>query len=139
MGQMKALYYERAMQALEASAEQALEAEHTADGDWIELPVTPVSTVLLRLHNVLMAKGDDYSPADDPLRTLRQGSEALGLDAATGIALRLSDKMARLQNITRKGRASVSTETVYDTALDIAGYAVLLCALIDSERNEEDE
>lgn len=109
------------------------EATKHPTNDVIELPFSPISMVLMRLHNILRRKSADYAPEDDPLRTLCQGSTALGLDAATGIVLRLSDKMARLQNITRKGRASVNTETVYDTALDIAGYAVLLCTLVDGE------
>ena len=39
--------------------------------------------------------------------------------------LRLSDKMERLENIYEKGEIQVKDETVYDTLIDLANYAVM--------------
>ena len=39
--------------------------------------------------------------------------------------LRLSDKMERLENIYEKGEIQVKDESVYDTLIDLANYAVM--------------
>ena len=39
--------------------------------------------------------------------------------------LRLSDKMERLENIYEKGDIQVKDESVYDTLIDLANYAVM--------------
>ena len=39
--------------------------------------------------------------------------------------LRLSDKMERLENIYEKGEIQVKDESIYDTLIDLANYAVM--------------
>ena len=65
-------------------------------------------------------KSNDYASADDPFRNFRAFEEF-------GILVRLSDKFSRLRTALydRKDMA-VSDETVEDTILDLATYAVLL-------------
>jgi hypothetical protein len=65
-------------------------------------------------------KNNDYASDDDPFRNFRAFEEL-------GILVRLSDKFSRLRTALydRKDMA-VSDETVEDTILDLATYAVLL-------------
>jgi hypothetical protein len=50
-----------------------------------------------------------------------------------GVMIRLYDKIARLENLLKKG-AIPNFENLRDTAVDIAGYGVLLVIEIDRER-----
>ena len=65
-------------------------------------------------------KNNDYASDDDPFRNFKAFEEL-------GILVRMNDKFARLRNALydRKDMA-VSSETVEDTILDLATYAVLL-------------
>ena len=65
-------------------------------------------------------KNNDYASSSDPFANFKEFGEL-------GILVRLSDKFARLRNALhdRKDMA-VSDETVEDTVLDLATYAVLL-------------
>ena len=65
-------------------------------------------------------KSNDYASDEDPFRNFRTFGEL-------GILVRMSDKFARLKTALydRKDMA-VSSETIEDTILDLATYAVLL-------------
>ena len=49
--------------------------------------------------------------------------------------LRLSDKMERLENIYEKGEIQVKDESVEDTLLDLANYAVMTIVELKNEKN----
>jgi hypothetical protein len=70
-------------------------------------------------------KNADYSKDEDPLSNFRI-IENIGIPAWIGIVVRLSDKLSRIMQLTRKaleGReAAVKDETVKDTLIDLANY-----------------
>ena len=45
--------------------------------------------------------------------------------ASKGCIVRLSDKMARIMNVARDDEISVSSETITDTLMDLAVYAII--------------
>lgn len=49
--------------------------------------------------------------------------------------LRLTDKMERLENIYEKGEIQVKDESVEDTLLDLANYAVMTIVELKNEKN----
>ena len=65
----------------------------------------------------MSAKSQDYAEADDPFRNLRQHGRL-------GIAIRLYDKICRLDTLSRR-EAAVADESARDTVLDVINYAVL--------------
>lgn len=88
---------------------------------------------LIRFHEVVCAqarellgpKNHDYAgyaaqgEEVDTFQNLRRHGEY-------GICVRLSDKLARLENQARGGKLLVTSETVEDTCLDLINYAVFL-------------
>ena len=78
-------------------------------------------------------KSQDYGSASDPLANIRNGAEFVGIEPWRAAMVRLSDKVTRLQTYCRTG--SLEYETVEDTLLDLASYA-LLTLLIHREGND---
>jgi hypothetical protein len=67
-------------------------------------------------------KSNDYASENDPFRNFRAFEEL-------GILVRMSDKFARLRTaLYDRKEMAVDDETVEDTILDLATYAVLLLA-----------
>lgn len=76
---------------------------------------------------LIASKNDDYAGDGDPFANFRM-AEKMGLTTEQGIMLRLLDKVARLANIQKKGSASVTSESIDDTLLDLANYTAILYA-----------
>ena len=67
-------------------------------------------------------KSNDYASEDDPFRNFRAFEEL-------GILVRMNDKFARLRTaLYDRKEMAVDDETIEDTILDLATYAVLLLA-----------
>lgn len=92
-----------------------------------------------KLVNTVSRKNADYAGTDDPfanfmlVETVTKGR----ISAEDGIIVRMTDKLARLANLTT-AEAQVEDESFLDTAYDAAAYAVIL-ALIRRSRTEPDE
>lgn len=78
------------------------------------------------------AKNRDYARKADPFSNFR-ACEAAGISATDGVLTRMSDKWERLVNLIRKEREGetfgVFDESIEDTLLDLANYAVILACL----------
>jgi hypothetical protein len=85
-----------------------------------------------KLHDM---KSSDYSKDADPFSNFRL-AENIGIPAWISIVIRLTDKLSRIMQLTRKtleGReASVKSETIKDTLLDTSIYS-LLCIMLYEE------
>ena len=57
-------------------------------------------------------------------------------DVKTGILVRMTDKFARLINLTKK-EANVQGETIIDTLQDLQNYAAILAAYLEYEDEKE--
>jgi hypothetical protein len=58
----------------------------------------------------------------------------MGIPAWKGCLIRLSDKLSRLMNIARTGEIAVSDETVVDTLMDLAVYAIATRILYENSK-----
>lgn len=84
---------------------------------------------------VLRDKNEDYAGAGDAFKNFR-ACERHGVALGMGIVVRMEDKMARLGNLLQKEPAVVG-ESLLDTALDLANYAVLLAIWWEYERSKQ--
>ena len=81
------------------------------------------------------SKNKDYGTINlvgefDPLGNLKACTR-LGLSPVVGVAVRLVDKMARLESFRRRGE--LTNESVDDTLRDMAVYSILAIVLLESE------
>jgi hypothetical protein len=58
----------------------------------------------------------------------------MGIPAWKGSLIRLIDKMSRIMNIARTGEISVSDETITDTLMDLAVYAIVTRILYENSK-----
>ena len=71
-------------------------------------------------------KNHDYA-GDDPLSNLR----TFGF---YGVVVRISDKFHRLKNFAKQDKLKVKDESIRDTLIDMANYALLAIILYDEEK-----
>lgn len=82
------------------------------------------------------AKGADYGTDKDPFANLRR-CEQSGIPAWKGItAMRIADKMSRIETYNRKGE--LANESFEDALLDMANYAMLALALYREAKGKSD-
>jgi len=73
-----------------------------------------------KMLEITTKKNNDYGGTSDPFKNFRAFEEL-------GILVRMSDKFARLKTaLVEKREFEVKDETIEDTALDLANYALLL-------------
>jgi hypothetical protein len=78
-------------------------------------------------------KNADYAGAADPFANFRVCA-SLGIPVEVGLIVRMSDKMARIANLTKPGVvAQVVDESVLDTLSDLANYAMILRMWLESQ------
>ena len=76
-------------------------------------------------------KAHDYAKDEDPLSNLKE-CEKMGIPAWVGVLIRISDKISRLQQLTRK-KPKVK-ESIEDNFLDIAVYSLLAIILYEQRK-----
>ena len=90
-----------------------------------------------RFHELLEAAGKmhdskqaDYGRGDDPFANVR-ASVDFGVPSWVGCMIRANDKMRRLQTMAVKG--SLANESVLDSFMDLAVYALIGYVLYEQE------
>ena len=79
---------------------------------------------------ITTAKNNDYAGFGDPFANFREFG-------TFGFLVRMSDKWKRIKNLVGDGREpSVKDESVEDTLLDLATYALLLLCWLRNEKEE---
>jgi len=102
------------------------EAKYSTNPEFDEL--------LRKMGQIHDAKRADYAN-NDPLGNFRE-AERVGVTVLQGIMVRLGDKYTRACNLVRQhGERAVKDETLEDTLLDLANYALL--ALLAYRREKE--
>lgn len=91
---------------------------------------------LEELSEVHDSKNEDYATIEDPFLNLRS-SEDYGIPAWVGTQIRHDDKTRRIQEFVKKGR--LNNESVRDSLVDQANYAILALALYDQAFVSGDE
>jgi hypothetical protein len=89
------------------------------------------SEVIKKMKSIMGNKSHDYSEDKDILSNFKMTDVLFGVPAYTGVLIRMSDKVSRIQNITAKGSNKVKDESMQDTLLDLANYSLLfyLCVI----------
>lgn len=82
--------------------------------------------------DIAIAKNEGYAGNDDPMANFKD-SVRLGVPVPIGIAIRLSDKWARLCRQLLPGDHDVMDESIADTILDSIDYLAILLYALESE------
>lgn len=93
-------------------------------------PNDPFEYQLIEMAKLQRQKGQDYGTGEDPNANLR-AVEGFGLAPWVGCAIRMNDKMFRIQSSVRNGH--LANEAVEDSLLDIAVYAIKALCFIKEE------
>ena len=56
-----------------------------------------------------------------------------------GVLVRMGDKIARLQSISKKSVSLVNSESLRDTLMDLHNYSAMAIMLLDEDENENEE
>lgn len=95
--------------------------------------------VLDKLEALHRQKQNDYGTNVDPYANVR-ASEAFGLPAWIGVAIRMQDKMKRLQTASTQhiqtGEVHLSNETLEDTFMDLAVYGIIGLIMLGKDVTE---
>lgn len=84
----------------------------------------------------MQKKNQDYTGAkdtQDPFANFR-AVEVFGIETEKGFITRMTDKMARIGSFVKRGELAVKDESVKDTLLDLANYAMLFAAYLESTK-----
>lgn len=85
---------------------------------------------------VTAAKNTDYSgEGSDAFKNFR-GAESVGVPAAVGAFIRLTDKVARMARLL-VAPAQVTSESFRDTVVDLVNYSVIVAALQEERTTKE--
>ena len=85
---------------------------------------------MIRLHD---RKQKDYGSKKDPFKNVRS-SESFGVPGWLGAVIRANDKMTRLKTFALTG--SLANESVEDSLIDLANYAVIALVLYREEKQD---
>jgi hypothetical protein len=93
---------------------------------------------LEKMKAITAAKNADYTgTGTDPFANFSR-VEAMGIcSTEQGFLTRMLDKVSRIGSFVQKGTLAVKDESVEDTLLDLANYAILMAGYIKSKKAEE--
>lgn len=80
--------------------------------------------LLEKMAEIHDQKNQDYATVKDPLANFKE-SLRMGIPVDRAILIRISDKFSRMCNLIQKDKSAVKDESIEDTALDMANYALL--------------
>lgn len=91
--------------------------------------------LLAEMADIHKRKNAGYSGADQPDRWANfRHAEGFGVSALVGCLIRLSDKYIRVQNLVRQPANEQVGESVRDTLVDLASYALIAVCLLEEEQ-----
>ena len=83
------------------------------------------------------AKRHDYASVEDVFANFRT-CEMAGIPAWKGCCVRIGDKFSRIMGFAKKEKLKVKDESIKDTLVDMANYALIALILYEEENNEEE-
>ena len=99
----------------------------------------PGSTAFLEAVEEVRAlhikKSQDYGAPTDPLANIRGGAELVGIEPWRSCLVRVADKIQRLRTYCQTG--ALANESVEDTFMDLACYALIALVLFREEAHGE--
>lgn len=82
------------------------------------------------------AKRHDYASTEDVFANFRTCEQA-GIPAWKGCCVRIGDKFSRIMGFAKKEQLKVKDESIKDTLIDMANYALIALILYEESREEE--
>ena len=87
-----------------------------------------------KTHN---AKRHDYASVEDVFANFRT-CEMAGIPAWKGCCVRIGDKFSRIMGFAKKEKLKVKDESIRDTLVDMANYALIALILYEEEKWEKE-
>jgi len=103
----------------------SISSNDTDETDSMPLNVKHHKAIVLGLNNLYRWKNEDYGDSFH-LSYLEEGMAMP--------RIRLSDKLNRFKSLTKNGKQKVKDESIRDTLLDLANYAIMTVMEIDREK-----
>ena len=91
--------------------------------------------LLDKMKEVHDMKRHDYASQEDVFKNFRT-CEMAGIPAWKGVAIRIGDKFSRLMSFVKQNELKGKDESIRDTLIDMANYA-LICAILYDETKQE--
>lgn len=109
-------------------------AERFSNREFLDLE-DPFEAAVFELVQMNRRKRRDYAVDGDPFSNFRETADQLGLAVWEAAEFNLAQKLARLKSLRANGRMEEpSNESVGDTYLDAAVYAVIMYAIYRSSQ-----
>ena len=89
--------------------------------------------LLETMKNTHDAKRHDYANPDDVFANFRTCEQA-GIPAWKGCCVRIGDKFSRIMGFAKKEKLKVKDESIKDTLIDMANYALIALILYEEEQ-----
>ncbi len=86
-----------------------------------------------KTHN---AKRHDYATVEDVFANFRT-CEMAGIPAWKGCCVRIGDKFSRIMGFAKKEKLEVKDESIKDTLVDMANYALIALILYEEENGKK--
>lgn len=90
------------------------------------------------MFNIMKTKNKDYSTDSDPFSNFWLVESLWVTSTEKGILVRLLDKISRISNLI-DNEANVKDESISDTLIDLANYAVILKIYINNKQKYNNE
>lgn len=92
-----------------------------------------------KMNVITRAKNADYTGAagDDPFANFNRVASLGVCSTEQGFMVRMLDKYMRINSFVQKGFLNVKDESVEDTLLDLANYAILFAGYLKSKKGDE--
>lgn len=93
-----------------------------------------------RMNVITKQKNADYTGAagDDPFANFNRVASLGVCSTEQGFMVRMLDKYMRINSFVQKGFLNVKDESVEDTLLDLANYAILFAGYLRSQKRPSD-
>lgn len=89
----------------------------------------------IKCQQIIEAKNADYADDGDPYSNFRS-AQIFGVHPATGILLRVMDKIQRIKTFIKKNELAVKEESFEDACDDIINYMVLIKGLLKEQQSK---
>jgi len=93
--------------------------------------------LLENMKTVHDAKRHDYASKEDIFKNFRT-CEMADIPAWKGVAIRIGDKFSRLMSFVKQEELKVKDESIKDTLIDMANYALICAILYDETKQKQD-
>jgi hypothetical protein len=118
-----------------------MHSEKSIDAGDSQMPIAYGHPRFFKLAEIMQEihrrKNSNYAKAGKPLSNFDRAKE-LGIPAWKGVLIRLSDKWSRIVELS-KGKTDAVGESLSDTLIDAANYALICMILLEEELGVEYE